>query len=86
MVHIVSVTPDVEMNPWTDLEGKIAAHGELVRAGALRNGTTDGRATVALVAKLDSGELVVIETTWRLFKSTYVGLSSGPVIAEEIPD
>lgn len=85
MEHI-SVTPDVEMNPWDDLAGRVAHMGKIHRAGVLRHGTRDGRATIAIVVQLEDGNYAIAETTWRLFKAMYTAMAASPVIAEETPD
>lgn len=83
MTHL-SVTPDIDRAPWTDIDP--AYSGQLERIGLLRNGTTQGRATVGLVVQLADGRHVVAETTWRLLHNAVRALAAGPVGSEETQD
>lgn len=80
----LDVRPDMEANPWTDLNPGEVRHGYIERVGLLRAGTVQGRASVALVARLDDGQLVVVETTWRLFHTAARALAASPIAAEEV--
>ena len=81
----LDVRPDVAQSPYTELDPKDLLHGQLVSIGLLRNGTTEGRASVALVVRLDDGRMVMAETTWRLFNTAARALAVSPTIAEETP-
>lgn len=81
----LDVRTDVELNPYTQLDPKATLHGQLVSIGLLRNGTVEGRASVALVVRLDDGQHVIAETTWRLFNTAAGALAASPTIAEETP-
>lgn len=78
----LSVTPDVEQAPWSDLDPKMP-HGRLERVGLLRHGTVNGKASVAVVILLDDGTRVVAETTWALFNAAARALAASPVASEE---
>jgi len=80
----LTITPDIDRAPWTDLTEVIP--GKLTRIGLLRNGTEQGRATIALVIQLDDGSHVVAETTWRLFNASARALAVSPVAREETQD
>lgn len=80
----LTITPDIDQAPWTDLTEVIP--GKLARIGLLRNGTEQGRATIALVIQLDDGTHVVAETTWRLFNASARALAASPVAREETQD
>jgi len=79
----LDVRPDVAQAPYTELDPEATLHGQLVSIGLLRNGTTEGRASVALVARLDDGRYVIAETTWRLFNTASRALAASPAVAEE---
>lgn len=83
----LQVTPDIDHAPWTDLETEAnegALHaGKLERVGLMRHSTTEGRAAVYLVARLDDGSALVIQTTWRLFNTAARALAASPIAAEE---
>lgn len=79
----LDVRTDIERAPYTELDPKATLHGQLVSIGLLRNGTTKGRASVALVVRLDDGRHVIAETTWRLFNTAAQALAASPTIAEE---
>jgi hypothetical protein len=83
----LQVTPDIDRAPWTDLEtdandGALAA-GQLERVGLMRHSTAEGRAAVYLVARLDDGSALVVQTTWRLFNAAALALAASPIAAEE---
>lgn len=80
----IDVRPDMDQAPWTDLPRKDILHGQVERAGLLRHGTSDGRASVALVVRLDDGRPVVAETTWRLFNTAARALAASPAAREEV--
>lgn len=80
----LDIRPDIAAHPWDDVDPKALAHGTLVRVGLLRHGTTEGRASVALMVKLDDGRTVIAETTWRLFHTAARALAASPVAAEEV--
>jgi hypothetical protein len=82
----ITITPDVEQNPWTDIDLATVGHGRIERIGLLRNGTSEGRASVAMVIRLDDGTAVVAETTWRLFDTSARALAVSAVAAEETRD
>lgn len=82
----VQITPDVERAPWTDLAADQLLTGVWERVGLLRHGTTEGRASVAMVVRLPDGRPVIVETTWRLFWTTARALAASPVAAEEVAD
>lgn len=77
------VIPDVERAPFTDL-GLNTPHGRLERVGLLRNGTANGKASVAVVVQLDDGTHVIAETTWALFNGAARALAASPIAAEEV--
>lgn len=81
----IQITPDVERAPWTDLS-RDTPHGRVARIGLLRHGTTDGRASAAVVIDMDDGTRVVAETTWRLLHVAVKSLAAGPVGIEEVDD
>ena len=83
MEHI-QVRLDVEAEPWVDLLDKPITMGKIKRAGMLRHGTKEGRATIALVGEMEDGTTVILETTWRLFKMAYTLMAASPVAAEEV--
>lgn len=57
---------------WPDLVD--AKKGELERIGALPGGMASGKASVALVVRLDDGRLVFAETSLELFLGAAVAL------------
>lgn len=79
----LDVRTDMDQAPWSDLRDVEREHGMVERIGLLRNGTDGGRASVALVIRLDGGQVVVAETTWRLFRAAVEALMASPAAAEE---
>lgn len=82
----ITITPDIERAPWTDLNEATTLQGTIERLGLLRNGTQQGRATVAMVVRLPDGTEAIAETTWRLFSLASRALAASPVAAEETLD
>lgn len=84
----ISATPldvrtDMEQAPWVDVQPKNILHGRIERIGLLRHGTSHGRASIAILIRLDDGRAVIGETTWRLFDTAAKALAASPVAAEE---
>jgi hypothetical protein len=63
----LDVTTNMDAQPWTDIDRNTLLHGTIDRIGLLPNGTTGGRASIAIAVTLDDGRVVIAETTWRLF-------------------
>lgn len=81
----LSITLDVERNPWTDIPPK-GPNGMLTRVGLLRHGTEGGKASVGLVVELEDGTKVIAQTTWALFRTAYAAMAASPIVAEEVID
>jgi hypothetical protein len=71
MTTHLHVTANLDIDPWSDLEGQPLVNGDksalLERIGVLPNSTDSGRATVAVVVRLPDGRAVLAETTLRNF-------------------
>lgn len=78
----LSIRLNLDLDPWTDLRPGLI-HGRLTHVGLLPNGTSGGRACVALRAVADDGREIVIETTWRLFLAAARVLAASPVAEME---
>lgn len=65
----LSITPDLDKNPWTDLQGKSAEPGcgNIVRVGRLTKGCVSGASTVAVVIETEDGQKFIAQTTMALF-------------------
>lgn len=79
----LSITTNLDIAPWTDLQEAEIPFGNLVRVGVLPNGTREGRATVALVVQLEDGTLVGAQTTLRLFNMAAVAVAASPTAQME---
>jgi hypothetical protein len=82
----LTITPDLDRAPWTDLQSDEPEVGLLSRIGLLRHGTEGGKATVGLVVTLPDGQQVLAQTTWALFRMAYTALAASPVASEEVLD
>lgn len=86
--HFLGTSLDVRLNgdgAFDDVDPrKLAGRGDIVRAAILRNGTAGGRASIALLIRLDDGRLVVAETTYRLAYTAARAIGASPVAAEEV--
>lgn len=83
MTTPLSITADMDVAPWTDLNRAEVLHGQLDRVGLLPNGTMGGRASVALCVRLDDGRHVIAETTWALFNIAARALAATPIATAE---
>lgn len=54
-------------NCWTDLREHGFTVGKIVAVAALPNGTTEGNPTITFRIELPTGDVVLAETTLRLF-------------------
>lgn len=83
----LTVTTNIELDPWTDLGPPMAAlrEGRLERIGLLPDGTEGGRAVVAMVVVLPDGEHVFVQTTLRIFRATAAALLAAPVAELDEP-
>lgn len=79
----LDVRPDMDRAQWTDVDPRQVTHGRLERVGLLRDGTKEGRASVALLIRTDDGRVVVAETTWRLLHNAAQLLAASPLGTEE---
>lgn len=80
----LTITPDLDVAPWTDLQSEDPDVGMLTRIGLLRHGTQEGRATVGLVVTTADGQQVLAQTSWRLLFNAVHALAVGPVGREEV--
>lgn len=52
-------------------------HGVIERVGLLPEGTVDGKDAFQLLARLDDGSQVIVETTWALMSIALTALQAG---------
>lgn len=62
----LSITLDLDTNPWEELQTTGFAHGMATHVGALPDGTSGGKPSVAIRGRLDDGTEVILQTTWNL--------------------
>jgi len=79
----LSITTNLDLNPWTDLTIDEITPGTIERVGVLPNGTEQGRACVELLIRLPDGRVVVAETTLRLFNLAARAIAATPVAQME---
>ena len=78
----LSITMNLDIDPWNDLAPDIP-FGNVERIGLLPAGTQKGRATVALVVRLEDGSLVGAQTTLRLLNTATHALLASPIAQME---
>lgn len=81
----LTISTDAEQTP-LDFGTGLVANGRLSAIGLLRNGTANGKASVAVVITLADGSTVLGETTWALLRTAVNGLAASPTVAEEVVD
>lgn len=80
------VTTNLDIDPWSDLyekfpnlpDGAPLPEGHLTRVGMLPNGTSSGRAVVALLVEFE-GKPVFVQVTWRIWQTLAAALAATPV-------
>lgn len=77
----IDIRPNLDTAPLEDVltSPAQALHGTVTLLGLLPNGTSGGKASVAMVITLDDGKQVIAETTWRVFNSAARALAASPV-------
>lgn len=83
MTVAITITLDLDANPWVDLQSEDPVVGELSRIGLLRSGTAEGRATVGLVVTLPDGTDMLAHTTWRALFVAVHALAASPIGREQ---
>lgn len=78
MSHL-SITPNIELNPWIDLAGKEPTHGIVDRIGLMPQGMASGKAAVMMHALDDNGGDVIVELSLAMFRLAFAALSASPV-------
>jgi hypothetical protein len=79
----LSITTNLELDPWTDLQREDIIPGTIERIGILPNGTQQQRACVELLIRLPDGRTVIAETTLRLFNVAARAVAATPVAQME---
>jgi hypothetical protein len=80
----LSVSVDIEQDPWSDIDLATVENAHLIRIGLLRHGTVEGKATVAMLVVTHDGRKIIVQTSWLLFNTAARALAAGPVGSEEV--
>jgi hypothetical protein len=75
----LSITPNLDRNPWADITNEVTGEGSIERIGLLPNATNNGRPSLAVVIRLPDGRAVIAETTWALMRNAVRALDASPV-------
>lgn len=87
----LSITPNIELNPWTDLldarAAEILIDGEVSRIGLLPAGMASGKAAVEMAGVVrrgpHEGQPFVVEMSWAMFRMAFAALQASPVVEME---
>ena len=83
----LDIRPNLERNPWQDLDPQVlATAGTVERVGLLPNATSQGRCVFALLVRLPDGTPVVATTTWRMMNTAARALAASPEAQREAED
>ena len=78
-VPAIVFTPNLDLNPWTELHGTGPTELALTRVGVMPNGTKSQRAVVWLHLVTPDGEVMLCQTTLRLFLTIAAATAACPV-------
>lgn len=87
----LNVRVNLDIDPWADLVPDDLPHNTggvtalIERIGLLPPGMQSGRATVEFLIRLPDGELVIAETSLRLFRLASAALLAAPVAELDEP-
>lgn len=79
----LEITSDLDQSPWSDYDIEQTAEAAIERIGLIRNGTTQGRAVIAIAVRLPDDRVVIAETTWRLFSTAARSLAQTEIARNE---
>lgn len=63
----LTITPNLDTAPWTDIAQDTPTLGLIARVGRLPNGTTSGKSTVTVLIVMPDGSQHLAQTTIDLF-------------------
>ena len=72
----LTVDLEIEDGAWLPYVSGTLCHGYIKRVGNLPNATQNGLPAFQLMATLDDGSTVVIETTWALMRGALTALNA----------
>lgn len=72
----LDVTTRIMDGEWAQYLPDPIRHGAITRVGNLPGGTSGGAPAFELIARLDDGSTVVVETTWRLMRTAMLALDA----------
>lgn len=81
----LSITPNLDLKPWTDLRDEIDAQSydgsvaTIERVGLLPGGMVSGDPAFEIVVQLADGTRIVAETSWRLMRNAVHALEVSPI-------
>lgn len=79
----LTITTNLELDPWSDLDRDEITPGTIERVGVLPNGTQQGRACVEFLIRTEDGQVIVAETTLRLFHMASHAVLATPIAEME---
>ena len=65
----MGVDLSIEDGEWKKYLGANPKHGRIERVGILPNSTSLGKPTFQVLARMDDGTMIVVETTWALINT-----------------
>ena len=72
----LSIDLEIQDEAWRKYLDTNFKHGRITRVGNLPNGTAAARPAFQLMATMDDGSTVVVETTWALMRGALTALNA----------
>lgn len=80
----LDVRADMDESPWDDLRGGDFVDGIVTHVGLMRNGTTFGRAVVAIRVTTTDGRTVIGQVPLGIVLNAVAYYSQSAIVAEEM--
>lgn len=72
----LTVTPNIDEAPWTDLAADCPQLGIIERIGRLPRGTESGKSTVSVLIQMPDGKRYMAQTTLALMQSAMQAINT----------
>jgi hypothetical protein len=78
----LSITMNLDAEPWSDLSELHVEDGVVERIGLLPDGMASGKPVCAMVVRLSNSEVVIAQVSWQMLKTAVHAFEVSPIVAE----